>query len=353
MTNKSTPFYNPNISYEENYASGPFGAFQEPTEQIKTNKPEYEFFGHNIHEPIGIPAGPLVNAAFVKAAFDYGFNLCVYKTVRSQKLACHPWPNVLAVHEEQLEIDRKEPVIADQNYCQPLSITNSFGVPSVEPNVWQHDMAQAVESAHAGQLLIASFQGTNVGEGKAAFIADYVTTAKLVKSTEACVWEANLSCPNEGTANLLCYDAEAVYEIASRIKDVESSTPLILKLAYFPTNQLLEQLIHRVGHIVDGFAAINTIPATVVDRSGNQVLPGKGRERSGICGHAIKWAGLDMVKRLIALRKKYGLKYSVIGVGGVTTAADYADYRHLGADAVMSATGAMWNPMLARQIVKQ
>ncbi|MEK9161093.1 MAG: diguanylate cyclase, partial [Patescibacteria group bacterium] len=38
------------------------------------------------------------------------------------------------------------------------------------------------------------------------------------------------------------------------------------------------------------------------------------------------------------------------GVGGVTRPEDYKEYRDAGADVVMSATGAMWNPYLAKEI---
>ena len=57
-----------------------------------------------------------------------------------------------------------------------------------------------------------------------------------------------------------------------------------------------------------------------------------------------------MVSRLDALRKEKGYGYEIIGVGGVKTPADYAHYRKLGADCVQSATGAMWNSMLAQEI---
>ena len=42
--------------------------------------------------------------------------------------------------------------------------------------------------------------------------------------------------------------------------------------------------------------------------------------------------------------------FSITGVGGVMTPEDYLDYRSAGADVVMSATGAMWNPYLAEEI---
>jgi dihydroorotate dehydrogenase (NAD+) catalytic subunit len=97
---------------------------------------------------------------------------------------------------------------------------------------------------------------------------------------------------------------------------------------------------------------INTIPAQIIDDHGQQALPGEGRAVSGVCGSAIKWAGLEMVARLHKIRTEKDMKWSLIGVGGVTQPEDYKEYRQSGADAVMSATGAMWNPLLAQEIWK-
>ncbi len=57
-----------------------------------------------------------------------------------------------------------------------------------------------------------------------------------------------------------------------------------------------------------------------------------------------------MTKRLAGLRAELGMKYSIVSSGGVTVPADFKEYRDAGADIVMSATGAMWNPYLARDI---
>ena len=57
-----------------------------------------------------------------------------------------------------------------------------------------------------------------------------------------------------------------------------------------------------------------------------------------------------MVKRLERIREKQHLKFKIIGVGGVINPDDYLEYKKAGADAVMSATGAMWNPLLAQGI---
>ncbi|QQS18149.1 hypothetical protein IPL68_05955 [Candidatus Saccharibacteria bacterium] len=83
---------------------------------------------------------------------------------------------------------------------------------------------------------------------------------------------------------------------------------------------------------------------------GEQALPGVGRLKSGVCGAGIKWAGVDMVRRLDALRKREGYGYEIIGVGGVMIPADFADYRAAGADIVQAVTAPMWNPLLAQEI---
>ena len=114
--------------------------------------------------------------------------------------------------------------------------------------------------------------------------------------------------------------------------------------------EALSDLVKNVGDIIDGFSSINTIQAEVTDKKGHQTLPGEGRLQTGICGASIKWAGLDMVKKLKKLRDELGYSYTIIGVGGVTTAGDFFEYRNAGADVVMSATGAMWNPYLAKKI---
>jgi dihydroorotate dehydrogenase len=50
------------------------------------------------------------------------------------------------------------------------------------------------------------------------------------------------------------------------------------------------------------------------------------------------------------MREEMGKDFKLIGVGGVTTPDDYKRLRDAGADVVMSATGAMWNTDLAKEI---
>jgi len=349
------PFYDPQKSYEENYEKGPFGVFQNPEKYQNQGEPQYDFLGNKVFLPFGIPAGPLLNGRFVKAALDSGFDIAVYKTVRTQNYPCNAFPNVVAVDlEGDLSLEQaKKGIISKDDYDSPLSITNSFGVPSAGPDVWQSDMKEAVDHAGPGQVVVGSFQGTKKGDGDVnGFVSDFVLGARLVKETGAKILEVNFSCPNEGTAHLLCFEIPMVQKVSAAIKNEIGNTPLVIKIAYYEDQAALKKLIQDVGNIVDGISAINTIGAAVRKKDGEQALPGEGRLVSGVCGQAIKWAGLEMTARLKNLRDESGMKFTIIGVGGVSSAEDFKKYREAGADAVMSATGAMWNPMLAREIKK-
>ncbi|PXY99901.1 dihydroorotate oxidase [Gilliamella apicola] len=342
------PFYNPSISYEDNYAQGPFGLFSQLDKAEQVTTLPTKFLNVDVNLPFGMPAGPLLNANYIKAAFVYGFDLCVYKTVRTKMHKCHPLPNVLSVHPKGKLTSNLDTVLADTNYNQPLSITNSFGVPSFAPDVWQPDMAEAVKAAGHGQCVIGSFQGT---QGNGAIEKDYALAAKLVRETDAPILEANLSCPNEGASKLLCFDTDRVERIVNEIKTAVPDRPLILKLAYFPDDERIVSLLKRVGSIIDGLSTINTLSAKPVDANGHPAL-GENRKEGGVCGDAIRWAGLDMVTRLAKYRQQMELKFAIIGVGGVSSSEHYQEFIKAGANAVMSATGAMWNPLLAIEIKK-
>ena len=350
-------FYDPELSYEENYQRGPFGMFAGDGGRAsdRLGVPTESFLGHEVGLPFGIPAGPLLNGRYVKAALRFGYDLPVYKTVRTRAWASHAWPNVLAVDAGGDLHPTTNRLRGHGDYsAEALSITNSFGVPSMDPSVWQPDLADAVAAAGPGQVVVGSFQGTQPeAGGVAAYIQDFALGARLMRETGVRMTEVNLSCPNEGTAHLLCFDAERATAVVKAIKTELGDVKLIAKIAYFAEDASLLKLLAGIGPVVDGVAAINTIPAEVVDARGEQALPGEGRLRSGVCGSGIRWAGLGMVERLVRLRGEMRLRFAVVGVGGVSSATDYTAYRAAGADAVMSATGAMWNPRLAEQIKAQ
>ena len=283
-----TPFYDPEKTYEENFKEGPFGAFTGGEGNLidtekRTDQPRFNFLGFKVNSPFGIPAGPLLNSNFCKGAFDNGFDICVFKTVRSAVFPCHPYPNVLAVHiEGDLTFQKAQgKLMADTNYFPPISITNSFGVPSRAPEVWQEDVKKAIYCAKEGQVLVLSFMGT-VRENQTAdeFVSDYALAARQAIETGAKVLETNLSCPNIGSEGLVCYDLDMTERVCKAIRAEIGGTPLILKVGYYKNDEDIKKLAEIVDKYAQAVSLINTIQVEVVDKEGKQALPGGNRPPS-------------------------------------------------------------------------
>jgi|SRR3989344_430009 len=348
-------FYNINKSYEENYKMGPIGLAKLKKPIFRSLKPKFKFLGFPVNMPFGIPAGPLFNSLFVKAASAFGFSVLTYKTARSNYYPCHPLPNILYIKTKgDLRIEKNREVEVISKPGSKISITNSFGVPSQGPDIWQEDVKKALSYIKDGQLLIMAFMGTaKPNQTQQELIDDFALSAKMSKETKAKVLEVNLSCPNIGNEGLVCYNLEVTAKICKAIRHMIGNTPLILKVGYYRHKKDLEKLARIANEYGNAIAVINTIQSKILDRNGMQAIPGKNRLLSGVCGHAIKRAGVEMVSKLNKIRRDGNYKFEIVGIGGVMTPDDYFDYRKKGADLVQSATGAMWNPYLAYDIWKK
>lgn len=353
--------YDPTKTWDQNFSDGPFGDYSNGEVFEPKGEPQYEFLGHKVYLPFGIPAGPLPTSRHVKAAFEKGFDVNVYKTQRSTFFPSNEFPNVLYLDlDGDLTLERAQnPIIGKTETDQPLeklTITNSFGNPSSGPDFWVEDLKKAVDLQGTGQLLIMSVVGTiQEGFSEDDYFDDFATTAQMATDTGVKAIELNLSCPNVASEGVLCYTPASVEEIVKRTKEKIGNIPLVAKIGYFSHDQqaLLVDVVTRMKPYVQAIAAINTLAAPIVNEAGRQALPGTGRLKSGVCGAGIKWAGIDMVKRLVELRGETKSDFEIIGIGGAMTVKDYEDYKDSGADCVMSATGAMWNSNLAQEIKKR
>lgn len=352
--------YDPTKTFDENVDHGPFPLRPDEKPYENGDEPRFGFLGHKLYSPFGIGAGSLPTSNHVRYAFERGFDIVCYKTQRSVEFKANPFPNVTYVDTDgDLTLEKAaKPLVGHLDSDEPvekLTITNSFGNPSRGPEFWVDDMRRAVAAQGKGQLLIASVVGTiQDGFSQDDYYDDFAKTAALAAGAGVKAIEINLSCPNVASEGILCYSRDAVLSVCERVKQAVGDIPVIAKVGYFSPDQqdLLERIVLDTKPYLAAFSAINTIPAAVVDEQGKQLLPGEGRLRSGLCGAGIKWAGLDMVGRLNALRQKHGLDYEIIGIGGVAGPADFQAYRDAGADVVQSVTAAMWNPDLAAEIKK-
>ncbi|MEY4065801.1 MAG: hypothetical protein RIR26_2009, partial [Pseudomonadota bacterium] len=186
--------YNPLLSYEENLRQGPSpewnsgGSF--PRLCFK-GEPRYSCLGVPLYLPLGIPAGPLLSAAYMRVALAAGFSMPVYKTVRSSAWPSHAWPNVLSVQTlsggkhsirpEACVVPLGQDSVQDAEKRGQLSITNAFGVPSQSPDQWSHDfLSLPQQSDLKGQTAVLSFQGSRrEGENWKDFLSDTERCAHL------------------------------------------------------------------------------------------------------------------------------------------------------------------------------
>lgn len=358
MPNRPAVFSDPAKTFDDNFDNGPFPVDTAKAPYQNSGEPSFSFLGFPIYSPFGIGAGSLPTSKHIKHAFERGFDVNVYKTQRSIPFPANEFPNVVYVDVDgDLTLEKaSQPLvghIASDTPLQKLTITNSFGNPSRGPEFWVEDMKKAVAAEGKGQLLVAGVVGTiKEGFSQEDYFDDFAHTAKLAAGTGVKAIEVNFSCPNVASEGVLCYSHDSVVSIARKVKQAAGDIPLVGKLGYFSDEQqdLLEQIIVDSSAYLAAYSAINTIPAPIVDEDGNQMLPGEGRLRSGMCGASIKWAGVDMVRRLAEIRQKYSLQYEIVGIGGVMSPADFHDYRQAGADLVQSVTAAMWNTDLAAEI---
>ncbi len=351
----SQPTYRIDLSYEDNYKQGPFFKDEIPKRKITRRE---NFLGFEVNSRLGIPAGPLLNANWVLTYAALGFDLPVYKTVRTHFAPSHPAPNCMildlqeAIKEKEIGGQLKVAPNAGADWTGDISITNSFGMPSRDPKEWQADVEKAKAGMGEGQVLIVSVVGTP-GEG-VDLAEDYALGARMAVEAGAEIVEINLSCPNviSGEGSLFT-DPNASSRISAKVKRAIGETPLLIKMGYISDPSRLTQVILANAPHIEGVASVNTLPFEVVAPDGSPALPGEGRLRSGVCGAAIKNCAMSQASRLIKIRQMGGYDFVVVGVGGAMSPQDIRDYFSLGVDAVMSATGAMWDPLLAYRFWKE
>jgi dihydroorotate dehydrogenase len=200
-----------------------------------------------------------------------------------------------------------------------------------------------------GQILIVSVNGT-LGLAERDLLTDYGYVASMAKEAGAKIIEVNYSCPNLGGSKegaLFC-DPENSALVSKKIRESIGKTPLLIKLGWMPAAQL-EKVVKANHPYVDGFSTINTIPRKVINPDGSSALPGENRLVSGTCGAAIGNLAEEVTQNLIHLRKKWNDDFVICSVGGMMTAQDLHRRLDMGADIVMSATAAMWDPYLAQK----
>ena len=175
---------------------------------------------------------------------------------------------------------------------------------------------------------------------------DYERTIEILNDGEGiAAYELNVSCPNTSEGGLqFGSDPRSLDEVVTTAKRA-ARRPLIVKLS--PNVTSIAQMAHIAQEAgADAISLINTFVAMAIDADTRR--PRIANVTAGLSGPAIKPIALRMV-----YDAAHAVNIPVIGMGGISTAADVAEFMLAGATAVQIGTASYWDPCATEKIVDE
>lgn len=317
---------------------------------------KYEFLGHKLISPIAIAAGPASGKLWTDFYFKMGFGMVIQKTRRTVPRNSNKEPNIAIVFKEKPveENGLGETLSASINpkdWDKYHSMTNSFGNPSSDILTWAKELSEQRKVMQKGQILGCSVTATTPGNNQdsiAGTAADLLIGATAAILGGADIIELNLACPNvtenpkEGE---MFQNAKLVKYVLSEFKRRFPKIPVGMKFGIYSSKEQMKQVFVNAGDNLDYVSGINALKMTVLGKDGSEILP--GRQTSGVCGIADQTIALKSIEWAAQIRQEEGLKYQILGGGGVIKAKDVGRFLSAGADMVQVAAIALADPLLA------
>ncbi len=175
---------------------------------------------------------------------------------------------------------------------------------------------------------------------------DYERTIEILNDGEGiAAYELNVSCPNTAHGGLqFGCDPRSLDEVVTTAKRA-ARRPLIVKLS--PNVTSIAQMAHIAQEAgADAISLINTFVAMAIDADTRK--PRIANVTAGLSGPAIKPIALRMV-----YDAAHAVNIPVIGMGGISTAADVVEFMLAGATAVQVGTASYWDPCATEKIVDE
>ena len=175
---------------------------------------------------------------------------------------------------------------------------------------------------------------------------DYLETIRILNDAEGVVaYELNVSCPNTRHGGLAFgVDEPALADLVGKAK-YASARPLIVKLS--PNVTSIEPFARIAeGQGADAISLINTFVSLALDARSRKPRIGAGY--GGLSGPAIKPVALRMVHQ--AAR---AVRIPVIGIGGIASGEDAAEFMITGASLVQVGTATFWDPTAPARIAAE
>ena len=175
---------------------------------------------------------------------------------------------------------------------------------------------------------------------------DYERTIQILNEGEGiAAYELNVSCPNTTHGGIqFGSDPRLLDEVVTTAKSV-ARYPLIVKLS--PNVTSIAQMAYVAQEAgADALSLINTFVAMAIDPETRK--PRIANVTAGLSGPAIKPIALRMV-----YDAAHAVKIPVMGMGGISTAADVVEFMLAGATAVQIGTASYWDPCSTEKIVDE
>ncbi|NPD30328.1 dihydroorotate dehydrogenase [Eggerthellaceae bacterium zg-1084] len=216
----------------------------------------------------------------------------------------------------------------------PCGMLNSIGLQN--PGV-DHLMADELPwLASVGATVVVNVSGHSFGE--------YVEVIeRLEDSPHVHAYELNISCPNvdAGGMNMGCQVA-SVTEVVTRAR-AATARPLIVKLTPNVTDITeIARAAEAAG--ADALSLINTLLGMAIDAERRRPL--LARVVGGLSGPAVKPVALRMV-----WEASRAVSVPVVGMGGISTAADAVEFMLAGASAVAVGTANFIDPQATVKVI--
>jgi dihydroorotate dehydrogenase (NAD+) catalytic subunit len=177
-------------------------------------------------------------------------------------------------------------------------------------------------------------------------VEDYIEVARVLEDAEGlAAYELNVSCPNTRQGGIFfSSDPVLLAEVVTAVRRV-ARRPLIVKLS--PNVARIEPLARAASDAgADAISLVNTFIALAIDPHTRR--PRLGRGCGGLSGPAIKPIALRMV-----YEASQAVKIPVIGMGGIATGADAAEFLIAGASAVQVGTASFWDPESPLRVARE
>jgi len=175
---------------------------------------------------------------------------------------------------------------------------------------------------------------------------DYERTIQILNEGDGiAAYELNVSCPNtsQGGIQFGC-DPRALDEVVAMARR-HSQRPLIVKLSPNVTSiAQMARIAEEAG--ADAISLVNTFLAMAIDTESRR--PRISNVTAGLSGPAIKPIAVRMV-----YDASKAVRIPVIGMGGISTAADVTEFLLAGATAVQVGTASYWDPCATEKIVDE